>query len=258
VQALKALHSAGDYGGMVQLIRRTMNVQVNLKLVWTSSGSEDVPAWIEMPKDMPFYGSKEFHELTVTMTIRKQFMASSTYDRAAIAVAHEFSHVVLNSLRHPLRNCEKAVDLTAMVLGFSALYASGGYTETRIGNTIRQSQLGYLTSDELRAARRLLTPIAPGPKAKTHRTALTARQRLAVIILLGGSVAALALGSKVIGWSRLHDQLVARQLDELKKLPLPLDANNGQKPAPANPAAARSSEPSSTQVIPLPRPRPSR
>ena len=225
VQALKALHTARNYGRLVQLIRRTMNVQVNLKLVWTSSGTEDVPAWVETPKNMPFYGSKEFRELTITMTIRKPFMASSTYDRAAIVVAHEFSHVVLNSIRHPLRNCEKAVDLTAMLLGFSALYESGAHTAQRIGNTIRSSQLGYLTADELRTAHRLLTEIAPQPKTSTRRTALTTLQRFGVIALLGGSIATWAVVSKVTGWLRVHDQLLARQAEELKGLPRNLNSN---------------------------------
>jgi hypothetical protein len=202
-----------------------MNVQVNLKLVWTSSGDDGTPAWVEMPKRMRFYGSKEFRDLTVTMTIRKPFMASSGYDKAAILVAHEFSHVVLNSLSHPLRNCEKAVDLTAMLLGFSALYESGAHTERRTGNTITRSQLGYLTAEEVRTAYRLLVPADARLKTASRRALVNTLKAFAGIIILWGAIGAWVGAGKVSGWWKVHQQLLSDQAELQKQIPKRINAD---------------------------------
>jgi hypothetical protein len=91
--------------------------------------------WIEIPENMPYYGTEAFKKVTLRMFLRKSFLATSTYEKAAIAIAHELSHVVLESIRHPLRKEEKAVDLTAMLLGFSWLYEIGSRTAIRISPT---------------------------------------------------------------------------------------------------------------------------
>jgi hypothetical protein len=95
VEALYSLHIAQDYEGMVQLIKNTMNIDVCLRVGWVNSGGRDAPAWIELPPNMPFYGSSAFREMTITMFIRRSFLEQSTYDQAAIVVAHELSHIVL-------------------------------------------------------------------------------------------------------------------------------------------------------------------
>jgi hypothetical protein len=100
-----------------------MNVEVKLRVGWVNSGGEnkDAPAWVQLPHNMPPYGSTAFKDLTITMFIRKSFLERSKYDQAAITAAHELSHIVLESINHPLRREEKAVDLTAMLLGFRKL-----------------------------------------------------------------------------------------------------------------------------------------
>jgi hypothetical protein len=121
VEALYSLHKAKDYEGVVQLIKQTMNIGVRLRVGWVNSGGlRDAPAWIELPPNMPLFNSNAFREMTITMFIRKSFLDQSTYDQVAIVVAHELSHIVLESIGHPLRREEKAVDLTAMLLGFCA------------------------------------------------------------------------------------------------------------------------------------------
>jgi hypothetical protein len=110
---------------------------------------------------MPFYGTVAFKETTIKMFLRKSFLAQSSYGQAAIAIAHELSHVVLDSIQHPLRRDEKAVDLTAMLLGFSHLYHSASLTvrESTLKNTVTFTRLGYLSDRELRTACRLLIPL---------------------------------------------------------------------------------------------------
>jgi hypothetical protein len=152
VRKLKALYRARDYEGMVRFVRSSMNVEVRLLVGWVNSGGKEMaraPAWIEMPVNMPYYGTPEFKKLSIKMFIRREFLGNG-YDRVAIAIAHELSHVVLESIHHPLRKEEKVVDLTAMLLGFSHLYVTAAHTET--------SKLGYLTPNELEAAGRILLP----------------------------------------------------------------------------------------------------
>jgi hypothetical protein len=123
---------------------------------------------------MPPYGSDEFKELRLDMYLRKSFLDQSAYDQIAIAIAHELSHIVLESIRHPLRRCEKAVDLTAMLLGFSGLYASGAHKEQQVYDTITIHGLGYLSIEEVMLAYELLT----GSRAKrVPQIARAARQR---------------------------------------------------------------------------------
>lgn len=154
VGKLRVLHRSRDYEGMVRLIRSAMNIEVRLLVGWVNSGGPEgmakAPAWIEMPAKMPFFGSSEFKMLSIRMFLRKEFLEANTYDKIAIAIAHELSHLVLDSIHHPLRKEEKAVDLTAMLLGFSRLYMSAAHTS--------KGTLGYLTSSELSAAVRILVP----------------------------------------------------------------------------------------------------
>src|SRR5205085_1445737 len=107
------------YEGMVQLIKKTLNIDVKLRIGWVKTGGpRDAPAWVKLPSNMPLYGSKAFREMTLTMFLRKEFLQHSAYDEVAIGIAHELSHIILDSISHPLRREEKAVDLTAMLLGF--------------------------------------------------------------------------------------------------------------------------------------------
>jgi hypothetical protein len=111
---------------------------------------------VKMPHEMPPFGSSAFRELRLDIFLRKSFLAQSTYDQAAIAIAHELSHVVLDAIRNPLRRCEKAVDLTAMLLGFRKLYASGTYQERRSRNGVTMHMLGYLRAQEVELANKIL------------------------------------------------------------------------------------------------------
>jgi len=152
-KGLKTLHRRRDYEGMVRLIRRTMNLDVKLIVGWVNRGGpkgfENAPAWVQMPERMPYYGSSEFKNLKMTILIRKSFLAQSTYEQIAIAISHELSHIVLDSIGHPLRKEEKAVDLTAMLLGFSHLYRRAAINKTYFQHRIETHRLGYLTEAEL-------------------------------------------------------------------------------------------------------------
>jgi hypothetical protein len=187
--ALEKLHRARDRKGIVQFVKRLMNIEaITFQVFWVADGAaqkgdiKSAPAWVEMPRDMPFYGSKEFNEMTLKMFFRKSFFDES-YDGAILAVAHELSHVVLESIRHPLRKCEKAVDVTAMLLGFSHLYEIACHKEERIGNTIKVETLGYLTREEVRRVNQILVDKPPRQKKlKFSVSELIASAKIPIVI----------------------------------------------------------------------------
>jgi hypothetical protein len=202
IQQIKALHRKKDFGAIVRLIRSTMNVNVRLTLHWTdrpaSNGHKQAPAWITVPENMPYYGTPAFRELKLDVSILKSFAANSTYQEFAITVAHELSHVVLDSIKHPLRREEKAVDLTAMLLGFSYLYRTAAHSVKRVdSHTIRTTKLGYLSPDELEAASRILIPTPMRAKRIVFEFL---RENVLVIFLVaaGGSVPLLEALAKLI------------------------------------------------------------
>jgi hypothetical protein len=234
VSALKSLHAAQDYQGMLELIKKTMNIDGRLIVAWVNSGGpkemKDAPAWIQMPKDMPFYGTTEFREAPITMFIRKSFLQESTYDQAAIMLAHELSHIVLNSLRHSLRGCEKAVDLTAMLLGFRQLYESACHKETRSGNRIKVDTIGYLTLDEVLRANTILAAEGAGqdrrPAQERPRPPWPKLVTKSARIWAASLAATLAFGAGALlykGWA-LHHKLVEKQAASLKSLPQRVDS----------------------------------
>src|SRR5438045_1253669 len=93
------------------------------------------------------------------MFIRRSFAEARSYNEFAMTVAHELSHIVLDSIHHPLRTEEKAVDLTAMILGFSYLYRRGAHTVELVclHERVKRS-LGYLSEPEVDTACCILFP----------------------------------------------------------------------------------------------------
>lgn len=225
VRALKSLHKVRDYEGMVRLIRSTMNIEVRLIVGWVNSGAhsgmERAPAWVQTPVPMPYYGTAAFKATTIRVFIRKSFLEQSTYDKAAIAIAHELSHVVLDSIRHPLRREEKAVDLTAMLLGFSRLYVSASHTEERHGNTVTRRQLGYLSPPELLAASRILIPA----RWRAARLAGQIAKQYIALFIVGGIVLAVAGWTAIYSKWKLHQTLLTEQIEVQRQLPKRLNEN---------------------------------
>lgn len=166
-EALRTLYDAKDYAGMVYCIQTILRLDLTMRLGLVNSGGPNAPAWVEAPVPMPTYGTPAFRQLTVTMYLRKTFLAMSTFEWVVMAIAHELCHVVLDAIAHPLRRQEEAVDLTAMLLGFRDFYVTGcrsvrkqalpladrlaGYEAYRI------SSQGYLTHEEVSHAATYMT-----------------------------------------------------------------------------------------------------
>src|SRR3989344_2146748 len=119
---LERLHKAGELAKMLGAIRDKLNLNMRLRLARVNVGGLDAPMWIEVPKPMPGFGTRAFRNASVTVYIRKTFITRAPYGAMVVGMAHELSHVVLEALRHPLRNQEEAVDLAAMLLGFRDIF----------------------------------------------------------------------------------------------------------------------------------------
>lgn len=170
-----------------------------------------------MPRSMPYYGTAAFKDTTIKMFIRKSFLEQSTYAKATIAIAHELSHIVLDSIQHPLRREEKAVDLTAMLLGFGHLYESACYSIERVDlfNNATWARLGYLSPGELRIASRILVPARWCAVNKLKRTA---RRYKRLLIFVGAFVAWLGVTALYEKW-QLHEAVLAEHAQLQKQVP---------------------------------------
>jgi hypothetical protein len=102
-----------------------------------------VSAFVLRPPNLPLYGTPAFNNFKLLLFIFK-WVADQSFETFVYCIAHELAHIVLDSIRHPLRDNELAADLTAMILGFSDIIKSG----RKSGNIIH----GYLNDRQFTLA----------------------------------------------------------------------------------------------------------
>src|SRR5450759_2923148 len=124
-ERLRSLHDRKDYAGLVGHVKSSLSLDVRIRLGLVKKGGPDAPAWVVKPTDMPLFGTTSFQQLIITMYLRKSFLETGCFEEVVCATAHELCHIVLDAIRHPLRQQEEAVDLTAMLLGFRDFYVTG-------------------------------------------------------------------------------------------------------------------------------------
>lgn len=112
-------------------------------LAYIKEQLDKAAAFAVNPPYLPMYGSPEFYSLKILMFIFRWFMNNS-FETFIYCIAHELTHIVLRAIRHPLQNSEVAVDLTAMILGFSDVI--------RIGRKCRYATIGYLDDHKFQLA----------------------------------------------------------------------------------------------------------
>jgi len=112
--------------------------------------SEEIIAQVAIPKDLPMFGSHELINYKIDVKVSEN---CCTYPETFIAViAHELSHVLLYSLRHPEKENEIYTDLVANILGFSDVISIGRKNEVEEDLGYRINTLtttyGYLTDEQ--------------------------------------------------------------------------------------------------------------
>jgi hypothetical protein len=186
---LRALHARQDYPGMVRLVRDGMGLDVRIRVgLVNHGGSLDAPAWVSTPQTTLV--------TLITVFLRKSFLLESRFEVIVMAIAHELSHIVLNVNGHVLRECEEAVDLTAMLLGYRDIYVAG---------SAQMRTVGYLTPEEVRYAAMLLGQTAENlaPRLTLRNPALAGMTKAAAV---GGAILVRILGTMICARNAAVDQ----------------------------------------------------
>ena len=159
--------------GWIKLSMR-LELSVGLRIVELSAAA--APMWVELPVPMPIYGSPAFRATRVVVNARAADIAERSFVWVVAGFAHELAHVALAATGHRLQHDERAVDLTAMALGYQAFVGDAEITRSDglfwsialalallpFGMVFwrrprRQTlRLGYLTRGEAAAARQYL------------------------------------------------------------------------------------------------------
>lgn len=162
-EELYELYRAEDYARMIYHIQTALHLDLRLRLGLVNRGGPNFPAWVVGYRSMPMYGTAAFRQLCVTIYLRKTFLQRASFEEVVIAMAHELSHIVLESTYHHLRREEEAVDLTAMLLGFRDFFLTGSSTirdrHHSLDGTVKYKELhlGYLTPEEVSYASTYMT-----------------------------------------------------------------------------------------------------
>jgi len=141
---LELLYAEQDFAAMLGWIKNSLmlDLKVRLRIISRPEASAP-PMWIEIPKPTPMYGTKEFRNMRVVVNARKDLLDTKPFPWIVAGFAHKLCHVVLFSIGHPLQHDEKAVDLTAMILGYREFVVAAEYKFQNMKHSI-----GYLTSEE--------------------------------------------------------------------------------------------------------------
>lgn len=133
---LRAMYAQSDYSGMLSSIKKSMKLDMRLRIGYVKSGGpKNAPAWVSLPRPMPVYGSRAFRETQITVYIRERTIAHAPFEMLVAAMAHELAHVLLDATYHQLRRQEEAVDLTAMLFGYSRFFLTEQATLERLPRT---------------------------------------------------------------------------------------------------------------------------
>jgi hypothetical protein len=154
---------------------------------WTGHGVDGIIAQVSIPESLPLYGSSSLSGYPIGVRVNEN--GSERPETFVAIMAHELSHVLLRSLRHPGRASELHTDLVPILLGFGDCVRKGRKNVQRKTSggvtTTNTTTYGYLTDSQFEFAwnkvrsmlqyhqgrkKHLLTLIAQANR-KLHKTA---------------------------------------------------------------------------------------
>lgn len=154
-RTLKKLYKERNFAAMLGWIKNSMRLDLRIGLRVVEDDKHKRPMWIEWTNRIPSIGTMDFRSTRVIVSATHDVL-SKPFNWIVAGFAHELAHVVLSSLNHPLQENEKAVDLTAMILGYKKFIMTAYRTTTEwvdINRTMNRTELlGYLTIAERRFA----------------------------------------------------------------------------------------------------------
>lgn len=116
--------------------------------------NEGIIAQVLIPKNLPLYGLSELNNYPINVKISRNCIKFPT--TFLMIMAHELSHLLMYSVRHPEKEHEFYTDILAMILGFSDIFKKGRKNITIkesnefLGNKIMTitTTYGYLNDDQ--------------------------------------------------------------------------------------------------------------
>jgi hypothetical protein len=116
-------------------------------------GAEGIAAQVEIPSNLPNYGSTRLIDFPINVKVKKSIKHPSAF---AVVIAHELSHVLLYSQDRDYKNNEFYTDLTVLMLGFRNLYREGREitktkkerTHNKVIRKTRTTTYGYLNKNQ--------------------------------------------------------------------------------------------------------------
>lgn len=171
---LEKIHRRQDYSALCVAIGAHMGMPNAVQITFSSTnerfttralsttghGSQGIVAQVQIPRNLPLYGTVAFQSHVIEMMLGSDFRAASAPTAVAL-LAHELSHILLHALRHPERDSEKLTDLVPLFLGFGDVVAHGRTRHTREehGNIVSTTKTtyGYLSDPEFAFARHLVS-----------------------------------------------------------------------------------------------------
>lgn len=141
---LTKMYDDRNYAGIVKYIKDNLLLR-DLKLTLAkvkSGGPPKALAWV--PKIYIAYGTKDFKEAEVIISIRKDYLENASLDAIVSTISHELTHLVLDSTFNPLRDSEIATELTAMCLGYHEFFLRDFEAGNRLTKMKHESILNYL------------------------------------------------------------------------------------------------------------------
>lgn len=121
------IESIADYLGLPVIVNLIISDRFETSALATASsddqGIQGISAQVSIPSHLPFYGTPSVSKTPIHVQVGGNYQGRP---HAFISVmAHELCHLVLHSLWHTEKNNEIYTDLTAMILGFSAVMQAG-------------------------------------------------------------------------------------------------------------------------------------
>lgn len=149
-------YNAENWCGIYHNVLKQFELDVQIPLVY-------IPALPDDPRPACLIWKKDFHAALrrrtksrlIALGINQHFLNRASYHAIMTMFAHECAHILLESTNHPLRACEKFVDLTAMHFGFCEHFLIGQRYTARWEKNAEYS-CGYLTHIERAYAARHL------------------------------------------------------------------------------------------------------
>ena len=123
--ALLPLYQLRDYPSLVREIRNSFGLdKLKVRIRYHERlRTERTMAQIEQPASLPLVAAFAMLRPEVTLHLAMRRLRNASFANTVRTLAHEMAHPLLFAHNHPLKESEFAVDLTAMLFGYHAIFS---------------------------------------------------------------------------------------------------------------------------------------